>query len=690
MEIKPPVALKKPYLLKKHQHQRTDPYYWLKERENEAVLAYIEAENEYTNASMAHTTQDQQKLFEEIKGRIKEKDESVPYLLNGRYYYYRYEEGMEYAIHCRKEGSMEAVEEVILDVNLLAKDQPYCAVSGLKISHNTKLLSFCTDFVGRRIYTLRFKDLVSGKMLKDTIEEVTGNIIWANDNRTVFYTKQDPVTLRANQVLKHVLGTEPTQDELIFTEDDETYSVGLSKTKSKAYLLIESHASESTEIRFISADSPNDTFKVFNPREKNLEYHFDHYQDKFYILTNHEAKNFRLMSCPVQQTSIANWQEIIPHRENVLLEDIDLFKQFLVLEERSAGLTNIRIIRWDNTDEHYLDFGEPAYSAGTGFNPDFDTEWLRYSYNSLTTPASVIDYHMVSKQKIVKKEQEVLGDFNKDNYEAERVFVKSHDGVEVPLSIVYRKDLKDSPNYKKGAGISAPLYLTGYGSYGFSYDAHFSSVRLSLLDRGFVYAIAHIRGGQEMGRQWYDNGKLLNKKNTFEDFLACSGWLIEQGYTSPAQLVINGGSAGGLLVGAAINMKPELFNIAIADVPFVDVVTTMLDDTIPLTTGEYDEWGNPNDETYYHYILSYSPYDNIERKAYPNLLVTSGLHDSQVQYWEPTKWIAKLRELKTDDNRLLLKTNTDAGHSGASGRFESLKDIAFEYAFIFDTLEIKV
>ncbi|UZR95429.1 S9 family peptidase [Chondrinema litorale] len=684
--FKAPIAEKKPKLLSIHNHDRVDPYYWLNERENQEVLDYVDAENAYTDKLMSHTTEAQDKLFKEIKSRIKEKDESVPYKIGSFYYYYRYEEGSEYPIHCRKRETLEATEEIILNVNELADGKSYCAATGLKISNNANLLSFSTDFVGRRIYTLRFKDLQTGEMLNDTVDNVTGNVIWANDNKTIFYTKQDETTLRSYQVYKHVLGTSVDKDELIFTEEDETFSVGVSKTKSKAFILIESHATESSEIRFVSADSPNDDFVVFHPREKELEYSFDHYESKFYILTNYKAKNFRLMSCPVKETAKSDWQEIIPHRESVLLEDIEIFSEFLVLEERSAGLTNIRIIRWDNSQEHYLDFGEPAYSAGTGYNPDFNTKWLRYSYNSLTTPSSVIDYHMETKEKVVKKEQEVLGDFNKDNYISERVFVESHDGVQVPLSLVYRKDLKDRPD----SLINAPLYLTGYGSYGFSYDPYFSSVRLSLLDRGFVFGIAHIRGGQEMGRKWYDDGKMLNKKNTFEDFIACAGWLIEQGYTAPDKLVINGGSAGGLLVGAVMNMRPEMFKIVVADVPFVDVVTTMLDDSIPLTTGEYEEWGNPNEEKYYHYMLSYSPYDNVERKQYPNVLVTSGLHDSQVQYWEPTKWVAKLRDLKTDSNKLLLKTNTDAGHSGASGRFESLKDVAFEYCFIFDLLEISI
>jgi len=594
MSNQPPIATKKTHLLEKHQHQRDDPYFWLNERENKDVLAYIDKENEYTDAIMAHTKENQHKLFTEIKGRIKEKDESVPYFLNGHFYYYRYEEGLEYPIHCRRKETMEAPEEIILDVNLLAKDKAYCSVSGLKISPDTNLLSFSTDFVGRRIYTMQFKDLNTGEILPDTIEEVTGNIVWANDNKTVFYTKQDPVTLRANQVFKHELGADPKKDKLVFTEEDETFSIGLSKTKSKAFLLIECHASESTEMRFISAEKPNDTFKIFHTREKKLEYHFDHYQDKFYILTNYQAKNFRLVSCPLSATNKNNWEELIPHREDVLLEDIELFKQYLVLEERSEGLNKIRIIKWEDNSEHYLDFGEPAYSASTSFNPDFETEWLRYSYNSLTTPSSIIDYNMVTKEKVVKKEQEVVGDFDKSNYKAERIFVKSHDGVEVPLSLVYRKGTRKN---------AAPLYLTGYGSYGFSYDPYFSSVRLSLLDRGFVFAIAHIRGGQEMGRKWYDDGKLLNKKNTFKDFIACAEWLVAQEYTSPSQLVINGGSAGGLLVGTVLNMKPHLFHIAIADVPFVDVVTTMLDDSIPLTTGEYDEWGNPNDEKFYQYMI---------------------------------------------------------------------------------------
>ncbi|MEM1135575.1 MAG: S9 family peptidase [Bacteroidota bacterium] len=686
MEKKAPIASKYPKKLTIHNHERIDPYYWLNERENQEVLDYVDAENNYTQAVMAHTQTAQEKLFEEIKGRIKEKDESVPYKLGDFFYYYRYELGSEYPIHCRKKHNLDAEEEIILNVNEIAIDKTYCAASGLKISGNAQLLAFSTDFVGRRIYTLRFKDLNTGDLLEDTIEQVTGNVVWANDNKTVFYTKKDETTLRPFQVYKHLLGTDPKDDSLIFTEEDQTYSVGLSKTKSKAFLLISSHATQSSEVRFVSADTPNEVFKVFHPREKDLEYGFDHFNDKFYVLTNYDAKNFRLMSCPVSTTEKQYWQEIIAHRETVLLEDIEIFKDYLVLEERTAGLTNIRIIRWDNKAEHYLDFGEPAYSAGTGYNPDFNTEWLRYSYNSLTTPASVIDYNMTTKEKEVKKQQEVIGDFNKDNYVSERVFITSHDGVEVPISIVYRKDIKQSD----GKLPAAPLYLTGYGSYGFSYDPYFSSVRLSLLDRGFIFAIAHIRGGQEMGRKWYDEGKMLKKKNTFEDFIACAKWLTNKGYTSTDKLIINGGSAGGLLVGTVMNMRPELFKIVIADVPFVDVVTTMLDDSIPLTTGEYEEWGNPNEEEYYHYMLSYSPYDNVIAKAYPNILVTSGLHDSQVQYWEPTKWVAKLRDLKTDNNRLLLKTNTEAGHSGASGRFEPLKETAFEYAFIFDLFNIDI
>ncbi|WP_020531639.1 S9 family peptidase [Flexithrix dorotheae] len=681
MTIQPPKAKKINRELTIHGHTRIDPYFWLNQREDPEVLAYIDAENDYTNQVTAHFKEFQDSLFEEIKGRIKEKTESLPYKLGNYFYYHRFDEGLEYPIHCRKKENLEAEEEILLDVNKLAEGEPYFSATGLRISENDNILAFSTDNVGRRIYTLRFKDLTTGEFLPDVIENVTGNATWADDNKTIFYTVQDQETLRSYRVYKHILGTDSKQDQLIYEEEDETFNLSVGKTKSKKIITINSHASLTSEIRFLPADNPNGEFKIVHPREREIEYHVDHFEDKFYILTNYEAQNFRLMSCEMNKSTKENWQEVIPHRKDVLLEDIDIFKEFLALEERFEGLTRIRIINWKTQEDHYLDFGEPTYTAGIDYNPDFDTKTLRYGYNSLTTPSSVFDYDMEKRTKELKKQQEVIGDFNPDNYQSERITATAADGVKVPISLVYRKGVTRNGNN--------PFYMTAYGSYGHSYDPYFSSVRLSLLDRGFVFAIAHIRGGQEMGRWWYDDGKMLKKKNTFTDFIACAEHIIKENFTTSEKLVVSGGSAGGLLMGAVVNMRPDLFKIVVADVPFVDVVSTMLDDTIPLTTGEYDEWGNPNEKKYYDYMLSYSPYDQVEAKQYPNMLITSGLHDSQVQYWEPTKWTAKLRDLKTDQNLLLLKTNTDAGHGGASGRFERLKEVAFEYAFIIDLLGIK-
>ncbi|MBX2841172.1 MAG: S9 family peptidase [Flammeovirgaceae bacterium] len=681
MTIQPPQAKKINKELSIHGHTRVDPYFWLNQREDPEVLAYIDAENDYTNQVTAHFKDFQDSLFDEIKGRIKEKTESLPYKLGKYFYYHRYDEGLEYAIHCRKKESLEADEEILLDVNKLAEGESYFSATGLRISENDNILAFSTDNVGRRIYTLRFKDLITGENLPDTIENVTGNASWADDNKTLFYTVQDQETLRSFRVYKHILGTDSKKDQLIYEEKDETFNLSVGKTKSKKIITIISHATLTSEVRFLHADNPNGEFKIVHPREREIEYHIDHFEDKFYILTNYEAQNFRLMSCDMEHSEKENWTEVIPHRKEVLLEDIDIFRDYLAVEERFEGLTKIRVINWKTKEDHYLDFGEPTYTAGIDYNPDFDTKTLRYGYNSLTTPSSVYDYDMDKRTKELKKQQEVIGDFDPKNYQSERITAIAEDGVKIPISLVYRKGVnRDGSN---------PFYMTAYGSYGHSYDPYFSSVRLSLLDRGFVFAIAHIRGGQEMGRWWYDEGKMLKKKNTFTDFIACSEHIIKENFTTSEKLVVSGGSAGGLLMGTVVNLRPELYKIVVADVPFVDVVSTMLDDTIPLTTGEYDEWGNPNEKEYYEYMLSYSPYDQVESKAYPNMLITSGLHDSQVQYWEPTKWAAKLRDLKTDNNLLLLKTNTDAGHGGASGRFERLKEVAFEYAFIIDLLGIK-
>lgn len=672
--MKPPIAKVIPHQLEKHGHIRNDPYYWLKDRENPEVIAYLDAENAYKEEKLAHTKELQSTLFEEMKGRIKKDDSSVPYQKEDYFYYTRYEKGREYPIHCRKKDSLENAEEILIDVNLLAEGKDYCSVSGgANVSPDHQYLLYGTDFVSRRIYTLHIKDLATGEHLEDVIPNVTGNAVWAADNRTIFYAKQDPETLRSYQVYRHELGTDLANDELIFEEKDDTFQVYVYKTKSKKYVVVFSSSTLTNEAQVLEADNPTGDFRMFLSREREHEYSVDHAGDHFYIHTNWEAKNFRLMRCNERETTKDAWEEVIPHRSDVLLEDIELFQNYLVLDERKGGLNHIRIIP-NEGDEFFLPFGEAAYMAGTGNNPNYNSEWLRFSYQSMTTPGSVFDYNMRTGEKLLKKEQEVLGDFDKTKYRTERIFATAKDGTQVPMSIVYHEDTP-----RDG---SAPLLLYGYGSYGHSIDAYFSTTRLSLLDRGFVYVIAHIRGGEEMGRGWYDDGRMLNKINTFTDFIACGEHLVAKGYCATDKLYAMGGSAGGLLMGAIMNLKPEIWGGVVAAVPFVDVVTTMLDDTIPLTTGEYDEWGNPNDKIYYEYILSYSPYDQVEAKAYPPTLITTGLHDSQVQYWEPAKWVAKLRDMKTDDNVLLLHTNMEAGHGGKSGRFEALKEIAMEYAFL--------
>ncbi|MBL4586638.1 MAG: S9 family peptidase [Flavobacteriales bacterium] len=671
----PPKAAIKPHQLTIHDHTRTDNYFWLKERENPEVINYLEDENAYTEAKLSDTKQFQEDLYKEMRGRIKENDESVPNLDNGYFYYSRYEQGKEYRLHCRKKENLQAEEIIFIDENELAKGHDYFSLGGVEVSDNNKIAAFGTDTISRRLYTMRFKNLETGEMYSDAIPNCSAGGAWAKDNKTFFYTSKDEETLRTNKIMRHILGTDVSEDVEVFNETDETFSCYVWRTKSLDYVMIGSFQTVSTEFRMLDANDPEGKFSVIQPRERDHEYEVSHFEDKLYIITNWNAKNFRLMETSVNTPGKENWKEVIAHRENTLLEGIELFRNFMVLEERTDGLTRIRVINQRNEEEHYLNFGEEAYTAYIGTNSDFDTETLRYGYSSLTTPWSTLDYDMSTKEKELKKQQEVIGDFDPANYQTERVMATADDGTLVPMSIVYRKGTE-----KNGKN---PTLLYSYGSYGSSTDAYFSSVRLSLLDRGFVYAIAHIRGGQEMGRQWYDDGKLLNKKNTFTDFINCGEYLIKNGYTNNENLFAMGGSAGGLLMGAIVNMRPDLWRGIVAAVPFVDVITTMLDETIPLTTSEYDEWGNPNEKQYYDYILSYSPYDNVEKHEYPNMLVTTGLHDSQVQYWEPAKWVAKLRVNKTDENLLLLHTNMEAGHGGASGRFESLKETAMEYAFMF-------
>lgn len=697
--MKTPIAKKIPHELSIHGDVRIDDYFWLNQRENPEVIDYLNQENLYQEEMMSDTQDLQNQLFEEMLGRIKQDDVSYPVKKNGYYYYTRYEKGKEYPIYCRRKDNMDNPEQVFLNCNEMAEGYHYFDIGAYSVSPNNELLAYSVDTVSRRQYDIYFKNIVETShddisssdeiLFPDVIKNTTGNMVWANDNKTVFYSTKDE-TLRSCKIMRHKLGDNPDNDELVYFEEDTAFSCFVGKSKSRKYIMIVSESTLSSEVRFLDADNPFDDFKIFQERQNNHLYGVGHYEDNFYILTNADgARNFKIMKTPVAKTEKENWIEIIPHRDDVLLEDFDLFSEFLVMEERKEGLVKIRIMSWQalesrvethgslssNCDtDFYIDFGEPTYTAYSLGNPDFDSHMLRYGYNSMTTPASLFEFDMKNKTSVLLKRQEVVGGYEPSDYVTERLYAPSHDGVMVPISLVYKKGLEKNGDNN--------LVLYGYGSYGSSMDPYFSSVRLSLLDRGFVWAIAHIRGGEELGRQWYEDGKLLKKKNTFLDFIYCGKYLVDQGYTNNNKMFAMGGSAGGLLVAAVANMAPEMWRGIIAQVPFVDVLTTMLDETIPLTTGEYDEWGNPNKKEYYDYMKSYSPYDNVERKAYPAMLVTTGFHDSQVQYWEPAKWVAKLRDMKTDNNPIYLKTNMDFGHGGASGRFESLREIALEYAFM--------
>tara|TARA_Y100001934_G_scaffold2276_1_gene3556 strand:+ start:5808 stop:7895 length:2088 start_codon:yes stop_codon:yes gene_type:complete len=694
--MKPPIADKKPHRTLVHGQDRVDNYHWIRltdkqklaknnegwpDKQTMEVVSYINKENDYTRNKLKHTEKLQKKLYNEIVGRIKKDDTSIPYFDNGYWYYTKYEKGYEYPIYCRKKESLENEEEILMDVNQWAKGHDYFSLRNLSVSPNNKLLAFSVDTLSRRIYTIKIKNLETGKLLNDEIHGTEGSAAWANDNSTFFYTLKNKTTLLSEKIARHRLGDLQSEDEIVFTENDDSFYIGVYRSKSDKYIIIYNSSTLVSDYHILNADNPSGTFRQFSPREEEHEYSIEHFKDKFYIVTNWNATNFRLMETSEKSTVKQSWSEVIPHRKDVLLNDIDVFSKHLVISERKDGIPQIRIINQDNGNEHYIDFGEEAFSAYTSINPSFNTSLLRYQFSSLTTPSSTYDYNMDSKESKLLKRSEVVGGYESDKYQSERLYVTVRDGNKVPISIVYKKGLnKDGKNN---------LLLYAYGSYGSTIDPSFNSNRLSLLDRGFIYAIAHIRGSQTYGRQWYEDGKMFNKINTFNDFIDCSKFLIQEKYTDPNHLFAMGGSAGGLLMGAVVNMAPDLYKGVIAAVPFVDVINTMMDPSIPLTSNEWDEWGDPRNKKEYDYIMKYSPYDNVSNIDYPNMLVTAGYFDSQVQYWEPVKWVAKLREYKTGENELYLYTNMDAGHGGKSGRFRRYKELALNYAFLIDLAGIK-
>ena len=696
LDMKPPIADKKPHRTLVHGQDRVDNYHWIRltdkqklaknnegwpDKQTMEVVSYINKENDYTRNKLKHTEKLQKKLYNEIVGRIKKDDTSIPYFDNGYWYYTKYEKGYEYPIYCRKKESLENEEEILMDVNQWAKGHDYFSLRNLSVSPNNKLLAFSVDTLSRRIYTIKIKNLETGKLLNDEIHGTEGSAAWANDNSTFFYTLKNKTTLLSEKIARHRLGDLQSEDEIVFTENDDSFYIGVYRSKSDKYIIIYNSSTLFSDYHILNADNPSGTFRQFSPREEEHEYSIEHFKDKFYIVTNWNATNFRLMETSEKSTVKQSWSEVIPHRKDVLLNDIDVFSKHLVISERKDGLPQIRIINQDNGNEHYIDFGEEAFSAYTSINPSFNTSLLRYQFSSLTTPSSTYDYNMDSKESKLLKRSEVVGGYESDKYQSERLYVTVRDGNKVPISIVYKKGLnKDGKNN---------LLLYAYGSYGSTIDPSFNSNRLSLLDRGFIYAIAHIRGSQTYGRQWYEDGKMFNKINTFNDFIDCSKFLIQEKYTDPNHLFAMGGSAGGLLMGAVVNMAPDLYKGVIAAVPFVDVINTMMDPSIPLTSNEWDEWGDPRNKKEYDYIMKYSPYDNVSKINYPNMLVTAGYFDSQVQYWEPVKWVAKLREYKTGENELYLYTNMDAGHGGKSGRFRRYKELALNYAFLIDLAGIK-
>ena len=687
-----PKATKKPYEMTEHGNTRIDNYYWMRltddqksakkyDNQTTEVVEYIEDENSYLESNLSHTKNFQNDLFEEIVGRIEKDDESVPYFDNGYFYYSRYESGKEYAIHCRKKGSLDGQEEILLDENILADGFNYFAIGGRRVSPDNKWLAYGVDTLSRRIYEIHFKNLETGEVLETTIPNSSYGVAWANDNKTVFYTSKNEITLLGEKIWRHKMGSKSSNDKLIYFEKDDTFYTGVYRSKSGKFIIIYHQSTLVSDYQILNADSPDGSFKKFTKRGTEHEYSIDHYNDKFYIITNWKAKNNRLMETPDKRTSMSNWKEVISHRDDVHLLGMEIFKNHLVLNERKNGLRGLRVIHQKSGKDEYLDFGEETYTASISVNEEFDTNILRYSYTSMVTPRSTYDYNMDSGTFDLMKEQKVVGGYDKSLYHSERIYAIGRDGNKVPISMVYKKDMKKDAQQN--------LLLYAYGSYGSTRDPSFSSTTLSLLDRGFIYAIAHVRGGQIYGRQSYDDGKMLNKKNTFYDFIDAAKYLVEKKYTDSQHLFAEGGSAGGLLIGAVVNMEPELWKGAIAAVPFVDVITTMLDASIPLTSGEWDEWGNPKEKKYYDYMLSYSPYDQITDRNYPNLLVTSGFFDSQVQYWEPLKYVAKLRDNWQGENKLYLHMNMDAGHGGKSGRFRRYREVALEYEFMFDLAGVK-
>lgn len=679
-DLKAPIAEKQEHIREIHGDKVNDPYYWMidyfkKGKDSTKVVDYLKAENTYWTGMMKDTEPFREQLFQEMKSRIKEKDESVPVFKKGYYYYSRTETGKQYFKYCRKKGSLTAPEEILLDVDKMAEGHSYYSASGFSISPDNTKMIFGVDDVSRRQYKLFIKDLTTGKITDLEIKNTGGSAEWGNDNKTIFYTANNPVTLLSEKIKRHTLGTDPAKDVTVYEEQDKTNFISVYKSKNEKFIFIYSGATTSSETKYLDADKPNGEFKVFQPRMKNVLYTVTPLEDKFLIRTNKDALNFKIVETPLDKTGVDNWKDFIPHRKDVLMQSVSAFKNYLVFGERQNGLSQLVIYDRKTGKKKFLKFDEPAYTVYSSENPEYNTDNFRFGYTSMVTPSSQFEQDLKTGKRVLLKQQEVLGGYDKSNYVTERLFATAKDGTKIPISIVYKKGYKKDGN--------SPLLLYAYGSYGSSMDATFSSTRLSLLNRGFAFAIAHIRGGQEMGRQWYEDGKMMKKKNTFTDFIDSGEYLVKEKYTSPKHLYAQGGSAGGLLMGAVVNMSPNLWNGVISQVPFVDVINTMLDESIPLTTNEYDEWGNPNNKDAYLYMKSYSPYENIEKKNYPNLLVTTGLHDSQVQYFEPAKWVSKLRDMKTDKNVLLLKTDMEYGHGGASGRFDYLKDTALVYAFMF-------